>query len=378
MQNYIGIHDPWITEREKQEVTDALASNWLSGAGQKVTAFERAVQEFFSYPTQPIATVNGSAALLLGLRVAGVQPGDRVLVSDYGFVASANAIRHLGAEPVFIGPDSPEAPYVSFSRLQAFFGQQDPSAGPVKGMVYNQPYGLSCPQLAAVATLLREHGAFLLEDSSQAMGVAPDRQLLGTFGDFAVFSLNGNKTITTGAGGLLLARNAEDAARARRLSSQSRSDDFDFFYGEVAYNFQMPNTSAAIGLAQAQRLPEILEKKKRIRALYREKLSSWRLLAAESLYPAWLNVALSARPGERPQFRALATALEEKGIRVRPAFPPVSANPAYAGAKVFQGEHSSYLFQHGICLPSGPTLTELDVGKVVQALEECGKALGLV
>ncbi|MGE3261550.1 MAG: DegT/DnrJ/EryC1/StrS family aminotransferase [Bacteriovoracia bacterium] len=384
-QRQIGIHDPWITDLEKKEVSEALASNWLSGGGSKVHAFEDLAQEFFQSTERPISTANGSAALLLGLRVAGVQAGDHVLVPSYGFVACANAVRHLGAEPIFIGPENPEMPVVTFEQIKSFFEKE---IGPdfrlrktgarIQGMIYNQPYGLTCPRLSAIAEFFQERKLFLFEDSSQGMGVRLGNSLLGTFGDLSIFSLNGNKTITTGAGGLLLIKNPAWAARARKLLAQSRCDDFDFYYGEAAYNFQMPNVSAAIGVGQFKRIAEILEKKSNIRTHYRTLLRSWKLFAAEMTYPAWHNLALARRAASRAEMRALASATQARGVRIRPAFPAVTENAMYKNSLSYQNEKSPFLFDHGICLPSGPALEKEDIEYVCAVLEEEGRRLDLI
>lgn len=384
-QRQIGIHDPWITELEKKEISEALASNWLSGGGPKVHAFENLAQEFFQAAERPIATASGSAALLLGLRVAGVQAGDHVLVPSYGFVACANAVRHLGAEPIFIGPENPKMPVVTLRQIESFFEKEvgpnsrlRKTGGRIRGMIYNQPYGLTCPRLPAITEFFQERKLFLFEDSSQGMGVRLGEAPLGTFGDLSVFSLNGNKTITTGAGGLLLIKNPAWSARARKLLVQSRCDDFDFYYDEAAYNFQMPNVSAAIGVGQFRRISKILEKKSNIRIHYHALLRSWKLFAAEKAYPAWHNLALTKRAASRAEMGALASAAQARGVRIRPAFPAVTENIMYKNSLSYQNEGPPFLFDHGICLPSGPALEKEDIEYVCAVLEEEGKRLGLV
>ncbi len=194
----------------------------------------------------------------------------------------------------------------------------------------------------------------------------------------AALSLNGNKTITTGNGGLLFLKNPAWAARARLLIAQSRCDDFDFFYGEAAYNFQMSNISAALGVAQIKRLPEILEKKNRIRECYRQKLQGPSLYAKNIQYPAWLNLAEFPRALTRAEMRSVAQLCAEEGIRVRPAFPPVTANAMYRDAPAFQTNYSEYLFHHCLCLPSGPGLSEEAVDRVVAVLARAASGLRLL
>lgn len=381
----IGIHDPWITECEFRHVREALASNWISGGGAKVAAFESALGEFLGLAHPPVATVNGSAALVLGLRVGGLRAGEHMLVSDYGFVATANAVRQLGAEPILVGPGDAELPVVRFKQIERFFAEEVDDAGnfrrtcrPVRGVLYNEPYGLACPDLARIAELCERRGLLFIEDASQAIGVAQSGRMLGTFGDLGVFSFNGNKTLTTGAGGLLMGHRPEWLARARKLQAQARSDDFDFFYDEPGYNFLLSNLLGAFGLAQTERLPEILARKRALREHYREALtgSGWCLLGEEHVMPAWLNVAVAPEARPREWFRALAARLGDRGVQVRPAFPPVSANPMFQGCTRIDGEHTNHLFARGLCLPSGAALGAEEARFVVEALAQEGRNLG--
>jgi dTDP-4-amino-4,6-dideoxygalactose transaminase len=381
----IGIHDPWITEADLLQLRQALDSNWISGGGENNTLFERAIADFLGIAEPAISTVNGSSALLLALKATGFRRDEHMLVSSYGFIATANAVRHAGGEPIFLGPAKPFYPVVTFDQVKNFFASEVDSVNrfrrtgkTIHGFLYNEPYGLASADLEEIARFLENRELILIEDASQAVGVRLGDRMLGTIGQAAVFSFNGNKTLTVGAGGAMVSGNSSWNARARKLHSQSRSDEFDFFYGEEAHNFQLSNVLAGFGLSQMERLPEILERKLRIRRDYRKALerSGWSLLAEEVDYPAWLNIAVTGQPKTRGQMRELAGSLEGEGIRVRPVFPPVTANSVYEGAVEFFPEHNRDLFDRGICLPSGPLLSQSDVQRICDALIQKGKALG--
>jgi dTDP-4-amino-4,6-dideoxygalactose transaminase len=380
----LGIHDPVLNAEDLKSIALALESNWISSRGPAVEEFETKISTFFELANKPLATNSGSSALLLSLRAAGVKSGDHVLCSAYGFVATANAVRRLGAEPIFLGPENPLLPVVTAGQLRRFFTEEVSAEGkfketgrPIKGFLYNEPYGLADPSLPEMVDFLQGREMFLVEDASQSFGLKLGKKFLGTFGHLGVFSLNGNKTLTAGAGGLLLSNRADWLQMARKLSSQSRSDPFDFFYDEVAYNFDLSNVSAALALAQAKRLSETLARKENIRRWYRESLESWKLLDEGNNYPAWLNVALAPKALSRAEFQGLATALADSGIRVRPTFPAVTENSHYRDASIFWAENNHYVFNHGLCLPSGPGLQREDIYRVAEALEREGKAMGI-
>ncbi|HEY8279557.1 MAG TPA: DegT/DnrJ/EryC1/StrS family aminotransferase [Bdellovibrionota bacterium] len=384
----VGIHDPSLSESELQEITAAFRSGWLSGGGEKVFAFEQELQRFFGSFCQPIACVNGSSALVLALRVQGVKPGDHVLVPDYGFVATANAVKQLGAEPIFLGPENGTFPVVTAKQIEGFFREAVDDSGcyritgkPVRGMLYNEPYGFACPELSLCASLFAERGMFFVEDASQSIGVRLGGKFLGTFGTMGVMSFNGNKTITTGTGGVLFGKNEEAMGRARKLQHQSRSDPFEFYYDEHGYNFLMSNVLAGLGLAQARRLPEILGKKKIIRKLYSKALEGTSLLLAGSQlqeFPAWLNVVLFPKEVKsRELFRELAVRVKDDGFQLRPTFPPVTDYPMYGQSLREQVGKSREFFERGICLPSGAEVDARQVDAVVQSLLNHGKALEL-
>ena len=383
----IGIHDPWISETDHEEVSAALSSNWISGGGAKVAAFERAFADFLGLPEPAVSTVNGTSALQLALLSCDFRPQEHMLVSAYGFVATANVVRHLGGEPIFVGPAGAERPVVQLAQLEEFFGREVDEQNryrrtgrPLRGMLYNEPYGLADPSLPAIADFLERRGLVLIEDASQSLGSRIDNRPLGTIGHLAAFSFNGNKTLTTGAGGALVSRDLAWLRKARRLQSQSRSDDFDFYYGEEAYNFLLSNVLAGFGLAQLRKLPDILANKQRIRAAYREALkgSGWKLLGEELDFPAWLNVAVAANSRDRAAFRELAARLERAGVRARPAFPAVTENAMYRSADVFFTSHLQHLFERGICLPSGPLVSVEEVQTVTALLAREGRTLGFV
>lgn len=381
----IGIHDPQLSEAEISAVTAAARSGWLSGGGGAGVAFETELQRFFGAAHAPAAVVNGSAALVLALRSLGVEAGDQVLVSRYGFVATANAIPFVGAEPIFLGPAPGEIPVVGYDDVAFFLeesitptGHHRATGKRVRGLLYNEPFGFACRRLPEIARLLAARGMFLIEDASQAFGAKLGDRYLGTIGDAGVFSFNGNKTLALGSGGALLAREEATLARARKLRHHARSDDFEFFYDELGYNFQLPSLLAALGVSQCRRLPEILRAKENIRAAYREFFRGTKIrLVGDENFPAWLNVAwLPSRADDRALVRELAHRLRADGVQIRPVFPPVTDYPMYRSA-ICQGGDARAFYEHAICLPSGAGISAGQVERVAHFLVLRASELGL-
>lgn len=385
----IGIHDPLIEGEEEREVLEALRSNWLSGGGTKTAAFEEALGDFLGLGSMPVSTVNGTSALHLAVRALGLAPGDAVLVSSYGFVATANCVLLAGAEPVFIGPASAEFPVVTKEQVAAFLEEHVDASGrlrrngkPLRGMLYNEPYGFACPRLREIASLLEARGMFLVEDASQALGVKVGGKLAGTVGTIGVFSFNGNKTITTGAGGLFVSHDEKLLARARKLRHQSRSDSFDFYYDESGHNFLLSNVLGAVGLAQTKKLPSILDRKAALRSAYRRLLEGGELrLAGAEMgdFPAWLNVVLFPRPVPgRKELAQLAARMEKEGIQVRPGFPSVTSYPMFREHQHHHAGAGEEFFSRSLCLPSGPAVNERQATEIVRGLLKYSRELALL
>ncbi len=381
----IGIHDPYLDGAELAELEAVIQSNWLSAQGEKVAEFEKLFASFLGVPGA-LAAVNGSAALILALRASGVGPGDHVLVSDYGFIATADAVRHVGAEPIFLGPALELEPYVSLELLSRFFAEeveQDQryrrTGRPIKGFLYNEPYGFHCPHLKEIHATLEQRGLFLIEDSSQALGVKLGDAYLGTIGHLGVFSFNGNKTLAVGSAGALVGGDSNRLSFAAHLQRHARSDSFDFFFDDLGYNFQCSNLSAAVAVAQARKLGDILAQKARLRRNYARLLSStnWRMVGPQNEFPAWLNVILCKRRLDRDEWRRFAEAMDAKGIRVRPVFPAVTRNKTYIDGFRFGELNADEFFARGICLPSGPRMDTAAAERVVEALSVEGARIGI-
>lgn len=371
---------PSLGPAEAERLRQCLESTFVSSVGPFVDEFERRFAATVG-ATHAVACSSGTAALHLALRVAGVSAGDRVLCSDFTFIASATPIVHCGAEPVFIDSEPCSwnlDPALVAEELAAGQRAGRPYRAVIVVHIYGQP-----ADLGPIRDACQRHGAILIEDATEALGATytpdyPDRSLagrqVGTVGDLGCFSFNGNKLITTGGGGMVVTANPDLAAHAKHLSTQAKLPGIAFVHDEVGYNYRLPNLNAALGLAQLDRLPELLSAKARIWTRY-EGLADdcgWHLQPQPpgTHRSAWMPCL---RVG--PSRDRIGHACEEAGIAVRPVWIPLTRQLAFEGARRIGGAVADRLTEEVLCLPCSVDLTEDDQNKVCALLSQLQSAL---
>ena len=371
---------PHLAGNEAIYLEECVRTNWVSSVGPFVDRFELEMAARLGLP-QAVATVNGTAALHLALLAAGVRPGDLVLVSTLTFIAPANAIRYAGAWPLFVDAD-PATWQMDAQRVVRFLAEDcvagrgglvERSSGrriaailPVH--ILGHPVDLD-PILAAAAA----HGIPVIEDATESLGSFYRKRPVGTLGDCACLSFNGNKLMTTGGGGMVLTRRADWARRVRHLATQAKQDDVEFIHDEVGYNYRLTNVAAALGVAQLERLDDLAAAKRRIAARYRE---ACREVPGLSFMPeapwadsvCWLSTILVDADAYGMDRRALAARLAERGIENRPLWQPLHLSPAHTGSPCLGGEVAERLQANALSLPCSCGLTEADQERVIEAL----------
>lgn len=354
----IPVYRPYFTGREKEYVNRCLDSTWISSKGEFIERFE---SKFANYVGASHATsvCNGTAAIHLALEALGLGPGDEVIVPSLTYVASVNTIVHAGATPVFV--DSLEADW-----------QMDPDdvrrkiTPRTKAVMAVHLYGLPC-DMDQLVGICRERSLFLVEDCAEAFGTRFHDRHVGTFGDIGTFSFFGNKTITTGEGGMVVANNQTLLDRAYHLKTQGVSPDREYWHDVVAYNYRMTNICAAIGLAQLENADAILEKKRAIATWYKEGLAGLPLRTHDEVagtrHSHWMcSIALDSAAMREP----LRDHMKAAGIETRPLFYPAHVLPPYAAGASFPVAES--LSARGMNLPSYPDLSQTDVNDVCLAI----------
>ena len=366
----VFLSSPHLSGLEEQFVADAFATNWVTPLGPHVDAFE---VEFAAAvgARYAVALSSGTAALHLGLLLAGVGPGDEVLVSTLTFVASVNPIVYLGATPVFI--DSERSSWnMDPALLEEALDARARRGRLPKAVVLVHLYGQSA-DLDAISAACSRHGVPLIEDAAEALGASYKGRPPGTSGVSGVFSFNGNKIITTAGGGMLVSADEALIAHARKLSTQARDPAPHYEHSEVGYNYRMSNVLAAIGRGQLRVLGDRVAARRRNFAFYREALGDipgieFMPEAPWGTHTRWLTT-LTIDPEEFAADREdIRRALDAEGIEARPVWKPMHLQPLYAQSPIVGGGVADDLYARGLCLPSGSNLTETDLERVVAVI----------
>jgi perosamine synthetase len=354
---------PFMSGNEAKYVADCLETGWISSIGRYVSEFESVFAEFCG--VRHAATCNnGTSALHLALLAMGVEAGDEVLVPTLTYIATANAVRYCGANPVFV--DS-EPTTMNLDPADIEHRITPRTRGIIAVHLYGHPAAMS--QINAVA---RRHGLWVIEDAAEAHGARCDGRRTGALADVATFSFFGNKIVTTGEGGMVTTDDDEIDARVRLLRGQGMDTEHRYWFPVVGFNYRMTNIQAALGLAQLEMIDTQLTRRREIGEWYDEDLR--RLGAAVTLPPHepwadpvnWLYTVRLNSGGEAER-DALMAALASTGVETRPVFYPVHTMPPYGGSN---GEYpvAEDLAARGVSLPTHAALTRDDVAYVAEHL----------
>ena len=361
----IPVLEPALNGRELEYVTDCIQTNWISSQGQYVSRFESLFQQFHA-PMHAVSVSNGTNALHLALLALGIAPGDEVIVPNITFAATVNAVIYCGARPVLCEID-PLTWCIDFNEAEKLITPRTKAIIPV------HLYG----QVSDIHHLLRlaeTYNLFVVEDCAESLGSSWNSRLTGTFGDASIFSFFGNKTISTGEGGMVLFRDLELASQARILRDHGMKPGKRYWHETVGFNYRLTNIQAAIGVAQMERFDSILQKKLLIATHYSSNLlhcSGIKQLPTsipQTIHSNWLYTILLDDSMERDLLRDM---LLRHGIDTRPAFYPMHQLPPF---KEFPSSEkldvSCKLARQGISLPSSVTLTSSDLDYIIDILRD--------
>jgi perosamine synthetase len=382
----IPLCEPCLGGREWDYVKDCLDSGWISSVGSYVTRFEREVAAWLG-ARHAVATVNGTSALHVALRVAGVAPDDEVLVSTLTFIAPANAIRYVGAWPVFIDAE-PHHWQMDIDKLSDFLTHD---CRWMRGALYNRHTGRRVRAILPVhvlghpidmdplLALAERHQLAVIEDATEGLGADYRGRRVGHLGHIACLSFNGNKIITTGGGGMLVTDNETWARMATYLTTQAKDDPIEYEHHTIGYNYRLTNLLAACGVAQFERLGAHVDAKRRIAERYATALAALPGLdgmreAAWARSTFWMYTVLvdpqTFGIGSRLLLRALAAA----GIQTRPLWQPLHCSLAHVGAYAVDCSVADRLHRDGLCLPCSVGLSEQAQEVVIAGLSEARRA----
>lgn len=362
----IQLSEPQIGSLEREWINRCLDSGFVSTVGEMIAEFENRFAERVG-ARYAVATATGTAALHLAMRLSGIEPGDVIAIQDLTFVASVNPALQLKAEPLLVDVD-PVRWCLDVALLEQFFEEHPVRAARIKVVVPVHLYGCAA-DMPRLMNLADRFGFRVIEDATEALGTTLHSKQVGTFGDFGCFSFNGNKMMTTGAGGMLVTESAKMAKQARYLLAQAREPGAAYVHGTDGYNYRMTNLNAALGLAQLERLDLLIEKKRQIARDYRKAFAgSGRITLPAGIAGLdncyWLSSLLME--SQEAKERLLA-ALNAARVMARPFFTPLHSQPyLYQAEGLWTGDWiGSDLAGRGLNLPSSALMLPAQQQRVI-------------
>lgn len=345
------VYQPSLKGNEKKYVNDCLNSTWISSKGKYIKLFEDSFSHFVNIKYS-VAVSNGTVALHLALLALGIGEKDEVIVPTFTYVASVNAIKYVNAIPVFVDSD-PQTWQIDPSKIREKITIK------TKAIMAVHIYGHPC-DMKQIKKIADEFRLFIIEDCAEAIGSYYDNKHAGSFSDISTFSFFGNKTITTGEGGMVCTNNKHLEEMVIRLKGQGLAQGKEYFHDIIGYNYRMTNICAAIGTAQLERISEIIKEKDRIISEYKKALENIPVGIHREVgnvkHSYWMFTVLASSEKEKNELRSH---LAENGIETRPAFHPVHTMPMYVDGNSYPVAED--LGKRGINLPSYPDLSNEDI-----------------
>ncbi len=354
------VYQPSLTGNEKKYVNECIDSTWISSKGKFIAEFESGVAKYIGI-NHATAVCNGTVALHLALLTLGIKEGDEVIVPTLTYIASVNAIAYTGATPVFV--DSLESTW-----------QMDPEdvkrkiTPKTKAVMAVHLYGQAC-DMDALTAICRNNNLFLVEDAAEAFGTYYKGKHVGTFGDISTFSFFGNKTITTGEGGMVVTNDETLYKRSMHFRGQGLAQYREYWHDVLGYNFRMTNICAAIGLAQLEQADSFIKKKRAVSLVYIQQLEGvpvdYHHEEENTVHSYWMFSILVNEIKDRELLREH---LKSAGIETRPLFYPVHTMPMYSG-NYQKHRVAENIGWRGINLPSYPGLTKEDITDICTSIK---------
>lgn len=368
-----------MSGKEEEFIHEAFLTNWVVPLGPNVDGFENDLAAWLgeksASPLHVVALSSGTAAIHLALVMLGVGPGDEVICQSFTFAASANPIVYQGATPVFV--DSEPGTWNMDPELlrQAIDDRLRATGKLPKAIIPVHLYGTPA-RMDEINSVASAYGIPVVEDAAEALGSEYNGSYCGTFGTYGALSFNGNKMITTSGGGALICPDEESARRVKFYATQARENFPYYQHEQIGYNYRLSNISAGIGRGQMYVLDEHIARRRAIHALYVEKLKNTPGITVMQprsnvdLHPNyWLSTILVNSQEAGFTYQELSARLTAADIESRPLWKPMHLQPVFAKAPAYVNGVSETLFAQGLCLPSGPMVTDEDVDRIVEIIK---------
>lgn len=384
MDHMIPLSVPNFEGNEKKYANEAIDATWVSTGGAYITELEKKIASFLNVENVA-ACQSGTAAIHLGLREAGVLPGDAVIVPTLTFIAAVNPVKYQFAEPIFMDADDSLCMNpiklrefceneCEFKDGKLFFNEHH-----VKAIVVVHVFG-NMVDMEAIMDVAEKYNLKVIEDATEALGTKFTTgryagKFAGTIGDFGAYSFNGNKIITTGGGGALTAKNPRDVDHLRYISTQAKDDPHYYIHNEVGFNYRMTNLQAALGVAQMEELPEFIKRKQKNHEEYNRLFGGYELgyilpyrEGTES--NKWLYSFVIDRTKVKAPMREIITALEKRKVQTRAIWGLINEQKPYQGAYAYKIEKAKYYSERVLNIPCSTNITDDEIRYVVEQVKE--------
>ena len=379
---FIALSVPNLKGNELKYVTDAVETEWVSTAGPYVSDFEKKLAEYVHVPAA-VSTQNGTSALHISLLLCGVTREDAVIVPTLTFIAAVNPTKYIGAEPVFM--DCDDSLCMDPVKLKKFCEEEcdftdgkliDRATGRhIKAMVVVHVFG-NMADMVSIMEIAEKYNLKVIEDATEALGTYYTEgkfagRFAGTFGDFGCYSFNGNKIITTGGGGMIVAKNPEELAHAKHLTTQAKADQANFIHDEIGFNYRMTNLQAALGLAQLEQLEDFIKTKTDNYNRYKEAIDKIDGLHVQDFRPGirsnyWFYSVVFENDEEGRD--RLIEELKENHIQSRPIWGLISDQLPYEGARTYDLVKAPWYWKRVVNVPCSTNLSAEGVDRVINVI----------
>ncbi len=369
----IWLSSPHMGGGEKKYINEAFDSNWVAPLGPNVIGLEQDLENYLKENVNVASLNSGTAAIHLGLILLGVKPKDEVICQSMTFSASANPIVYLGATPVFVDSEL-DTWNMCPQTLEIAIKDRIKKGIKPKAIIVVHLYGMPC-KVDELRSVANQYGIPILEDSAEALGSTYKNIKCGTLGDISVLSFNGNKIITTSGGGALVTKSKALKEKAIFLASQARDEAPHYQHSEIGYNYRMSNICAGIGRGQMEVLENRITKRREIHQFYKdvflnnEAVKVFSEPNSDFYSNYWLTtIVIDPNKGSKKSREDVRIMLQDANIESRPLWKPMHLQPVFNNSPYYGEQVAENLFEHGLCLPSGSNLTEVEKERIEKVL----------